>query len=863
MLPESLYGRYKRYKEDTTVFATWLFNTAKACGYVAPSSPVEIEADTLSDGCEHTKHVLPTREIRAQATVIAASTRPKIKVPLVIQGVLHRAIVARKRCSVWFREASAAKETTNYDEANLKHEHFIKTLERAFDILQPRFELSSSQSQNQARQASGNNLSESGSGSIPANRFEGLEVEDIDDEHLDITASDPITAAPNIRLIRKVKSKTDDVWELDLTLDEDLPFIIYCFYEDLNRIRKFIEETWEDYAKGRLDLLTAAATTNLAIGVVQTAEKELMSLCPNRLGKVPSYEAITSIIYPIPSLHCGTQGNISAESSKLDDMIYVSTFLSLRKCSDFLKIGPGSVPAVSSMESVLSTIPGISPNSPCWYEEDKLLSQLLLDLEIKRLNKSIPLEQLPEEKRQTFPIEDEITKGLQAVLNSRNGGDIGVWVVFAARILLDVQKVLGHNVAGAYMELRQRAAVADAMLGFTHKNQADIWGYSGDKAEEVLTKHWGPREEELRAKKLAFSISVVLKGNNMVRCKQIFFNGEGVPNTGYLVIDPNCHIASKVYDIYPSPDLAFFYNHNPVYCGMEALKIAVKMEKVGVSLANTCCSFVAVAHLYNAARQMDLVKKNSWPAVERVTELNIRQLFRGQLPNLERTIFSRFQLVTNMPLHVFAAHHRAAHINKPDWNKTTRKGINVLHSTEISGPLDTYIEGLETGEKLLLAVSEHQNIGKSYSKRDRSRIGLLQQFKEALPQFLPRIETEYIRISRQSNILFLRISRQVDIEFQENSFPPGQDWGGGFELANLNTIMDIYRDAFMTKIVEDRDSGRGRKKKLTGTLQNPGTDRRRLEIAANEINKFLPEANRPLEVRPFEVVYPLPTFFRL
>lgn len=33
MLPEVLEGSYRRYKEDTNVFMTWLSQTAKACGY--------------------------------------------------------------------------------------------------------------------------------------------------------------------------------------------------------------------------------------------------------------------------------------------------------------------------------------------------------------------------------------------------------------------------------------------------------------------------------------------------------------------------------------------------------------------------------------------------------------------------------------------------------------------------------------------------------------------------------------------------------------------------------------------------------------------------------------------------------------
>lgn len=46
MLPEILTGSYKRYKEDTNVFATWLSTTAKACGYKSePSSQLPVQKD--------------------------------------------------------------------------------------------------------------------------------------------------------------------------------------------------------------------------------------------------------------------------------------------------------------------------------------------------------------------------------------------------------------------------------------------------------------------------------------------------------------------------------------------------------------------------------------------------------------------------------------------------------------------------------------------------------------------------------------------------------------------------------------------------------------------------------------------------
>jgi hypothetical protein len=173
MLPENPTCSYKRYKEDTNVFATWLSNTARACGYKQDStnSPSvtqttanqqaakvqatstrlkgkprkEAKAAAAAPGPTLTatpsstiKSALATKEIIVQAAMIADSKKYSATVPIVIQGVLQRAIQARKRCTAWFQTAKPGDKATDYEKSNAAHEHFIAVLERATAILEPR-----------------------------------------------------------------------------------------------------------------------------------------------------------------------------------------------------------------------------------------------------------------------------------------------------------------------------------------------------------------------------------------------------------------------------------------------------------------------------------------------------------------------------------------------------------------------------------------------------------------------------------------------------------------------------------------------------------------------------------------------------
>lgn len=212
MMPEILSDSYTRYKEDTNVFATWLTNTARLCGYdqsdvsqsiksseqppnKLPTASTRLKGNARKEAktdktfstaptpLSSYRHTIPTREIIIQAGLVAGFRKPVVKVPLAIQGVLRRAINARKRCTVWFQQMTTVGSEEDYTAANSSHEHFISILERAQEILEPRFEKAT---------PTATNIKKGNATDITApmtNRFMRLEVEDTTDHDLDIDLS--------------------------------------------------------------------------------------------------------------------------------------------------------------------------------------------------------------------------------------------------------------------------------------------------------------------------------------------------------------------------------------------------------------------------------------------------------------------------------------------------------------------------------------------------------------------------------------------------------------------------------------------------------------------------------------------------
>jgi hypothetical protein len=918
MLPESLSGSYRRYKEDTNVFATWLSHAAKACGYhhvvvdnSSSSSTASVtncqkpsKGNVASGNPAPSKHLLPTKDIENLARLVAESKEPIITVPQGIQGVLYRAIRARKRCTAVFQQLEVKNNTSQFQESNASHLHFIKVLESAYELLHPIFDISPTPIKSQPTKLTTKGISKtSDSIDFLGNQFELLQVEEIEDQDLEFSAFDPIVKEifakkRSSKMTKKSKSKPGAVFEIDLALDAELPFMVYCFYEDLGRYRKFLGKIWQEYADGSLDLLTSSLVTNITIELACKFEEELIARSPKRFGKKPSYCAITSIIHPVPSINKNTL-DLSFElvrDSTLGELIYSSTFISLRKCANFIMQKPGSIPSVIPVRSLYIKDRAMVQHEEEIEVEDVFLSQILLDLQIQRFqdqtSPNSPSQDHSQGNQHSLPYEDVLTKGFRSMLHKGKSADIGVWVVFGARILLDIQKILGKTTTKPYAELRQRAALVHAALGFNTPDQEKLLGPFSpvDRAEDTLMRHWGlDKKAEKCAEALSSSIASVLWKNSLTGSKQKFLKNQGrpirisktfsssiasVPLKNPLVnsfFENKCSLADQGQssvrnsenqgapmdqDISPSSDDSFFCNHNPIYCGLEAIKLAIGAEKVGVKLANTCCSLVAVVHLYNASRQLNLLSEE-WQDLKHAITFNLPQLFKGSLPNDERTIFNRFHVVTGFPLDAFARNHRGAHVNKPDSQAIFKNARTLLKCTEYSDFLDKYIQGADSADTLLANIDQEANKTEAHSKRDRSRFMLLKQLRVTLPEVLPRVDTEYVRLTRQCNTLLLRIRRKLISEGVGAIEFPGmrerQDFAEAFEINNITTICEIFMWSLMPKMVADRNSGKGFKPAPSGTLRNPGEDRSFLESAAECIEAFLPQANISPNIQPFDV----------
>ncbi|KAH7400383.1 hypothetical protein BKA64DRAFT_778811 [Cadophora sp. MPI-SDFR-AT-0126] len=207
IVPDNLFVAYKRYKEDTYVFVTWLYKQTVACGFkevkttqAQARSGTRLKgkarqaAKTLSGGSGTQSNAIKvsTRGILVLAQMIEAY-RPCVKVPAHVQVSLLRAIKARKRCAALY-ESKVGGGITVDEYSNAAHKHFIEILDQCFTILRPRFEiLQASKIESSKSSHSSPSTKKQGIESTQ-NRFEKLSLEscnekDLDDSAINTTAS--------------------------------------------------------------------------------------------------------------------------------------------------------------------------------------------------------------------------------------------------------------------------------------------------------------------------------------------------------------------------------------------------------------------------------------------------------------------------------------------------------------------------------------------------------------------------------------------------------------------------------------------------------------------------------------------------
>lgn len=541
---------------------------------------------------------------------------------------------------------------------------------------------------------------------------------------------------------------------------------------------------------------------------------------PERYSKPRSYDALSLEIFYADSFSKGEDpeaklaSNESLRITPFDDFIYLPTARTLMKFQRFMEMGAGYPQPIPPFRFNYISRPELLELTETKEKEkeDLLLSQILIDSSLN----DVIRDELAEQVGQKPPVEDEFSNGLESL---RKAGEISVWVVFASRMVLDIQDILGKDVERGYDNLRSSTQDALKVLDFHVEGNELVPGGNGEcwhfkDADLPLNIHNSLKYWVVQAPLPSFKAFFDEQGHGQdggiddlpPEAREQVLNqlrARGIHNDNVL---PEHNATAEKMDlkaIKPAKDPKFLYAKNPLYGGTLMFNLALNMEKAGIAFANHHLTIFAMAHLYNVLQQMKLIECK-WPELDRIIQLHIGQLFTGQLPTRPSECHTRLSIRIGTTASAFARNQRASRGS----SRLTGKGMKHLpkfaisESSEMLREYSGHKEPVEKSLHQLEAVIQKRDTEKKKAQRTLfTPLQFLAEVRCWLPQVIADTQTDYITMTRTCNKLLRRVRRRI--HQQLDYLYPSVDEGYSNDHGILYMVASIIYQAAETEVAKE------------------------------------------------------------
>lgn len=258
-------------------------------------------------------------------------------------------------------------------------------------------------------------------------------------------------------------------------LDMDDPFdyymLVYCFFEDFNIIRNYIQERWCDYYyDNSVSLNTLAVVTNAACEFFKHMELDLRSILGVRRRQMADYKAMSDMLffdYGIDHIDYDSYDDLDDEEtnerifSAEADWLALGTYWDMKQCLD--NIPPGKVPTMppSYMEQ-----PSEFYGSTRLHDRRGLVHRLVMEY----MQEAATVKALKKNRFEPLilPAETQVLLGFELALERKY---LTSHAVFSMQLYVDIRTILEHKAGDAFATMQKTAQWVDRTLE-THKAAA-------------------------------------------------------------------------------------------------------------------------------------------------------------------------------------------------------------------------------------------------------------------------------------------------------------------------------------------------------------------------------------------------------
>jgi hypothetical protein len=491
------------------------------------------------------------------------------------------------------------QEVTQDDGQCDGHSYFINVLERVKDILRPSTEKAGVKDEKRVETPD----------QKLGNIFEALDLE----EPLDMTDSSSISQS--VQPDRKPPPK--QTYDIERTHDEILMSSLF-FFHDLSQIRELVRAVWMDYGQGLADLSTASLVTNTAIEVMQRNLEDHLAAMAGQHG-APNQDDWIYWVYA----HICHDMDVHHREQPGDSINFATYHQADYVCLPVLDIVKEFIESVQSHRLVFvrghDRCIELSESPRERFEAD----QLFLNLLLSDLHNATIL------RLEAGPAIDDITRAFLDMKVSETKLT-PLWLVFAMQMLLDIRRILGNDTSEAFQELQATGQRVTAVIRHY---------FQFSRNHGTQRENWHKDNDPQIVKFVGF-VSVWI--NQDLISKAVRKQSKQSPEEQGIELSP-----------------FFLMKQHPLLCGSLVYWLNLSLQEVGISLANAYDSILSAAHLYNAARQSNLLAI-SWPDMDYIISVHTNQrIFVGGPPTEPEDFFKRFQLVLGASVLNFARNRRA------------------------------------------------------------------------------------------------------------------------------------------------------------------------------------------------------------
>ncbi|KAK2792486.1 hypothetical protein FQN52_003421 [Onygenales sp. PD_12] len=623
MLPHFLQSSYARYKADTNTFATWLLETANQCGYQLPALSATISTSTAAKGkrkgkkdgkaADALQYSATTKDLQTLAEVVASSA---VTVPKPVLLIAKRAIKLRKAVTSWFLGQGDSS-------GNKRHAHFITALEKICETLEWKTNKASKPNSKKPSPTSETQIDDTDADRF-LNKFAVLTVE----EPQDTGAQTKPKPAQSQMIVSVTVVEEDDDEAAESYLNQ-LFFKTFCLFQDLNNMRTFISTTWSEYRENKIDLMNAAVVTDSALRLAQDLVKEVEADWATSLaGKTDGIQnavynlaVITRGISATPSTEIGLPYN--KDMADMADWCYVPTKVLLESFANVLQEGHQPVFKKGYFGTYDPKADRGRMSLGQQFNEDKII---LLSI--------LPEFCMLDRFKIQLPTEDVITRGLAEFAKTKT---VTTWLCFASQIFLDVHHIMRHSTLGAFGDLR--------MSGLRIKKTID--DYQQLSRTHPPPKFW-PKEGD----------------------KEIQNIGSTVKSWIIQDLFLDLRVLSKLYGIGSVPEKHALFSQHAILCGLILFSLNVRMQAVGLQLANQWYDIQQLAFLHNLVIKSPspIHRDLRWPDMDAFIKIHGEShIFIGSRPKNADESLNRLELATGISSAAnFARDSRSQRIHRPN-----------------------------------------------------------------------------------------------------------------------------------------------------------------------------------------------------